>query len=149
MSGKSIKENNQYTIIQSDDDSELSFTWNHTKGLGIDDFQKGILELVNQCKTHKPIHAVFDARNLDQNSPAFGWVSGKQKFESQEEYMSWWTREVAPGYNNSGIATVAVATGNPNSPGELKELPPGVNFKMGYFNSLEDAKNWRPLTIKK
>jgi hypothetical protein len=86
---------------------------------------------------------MFDARNLDKNSPAFGWVSGQQKSESQEEYMSWRTREVAPGYNSAKIATIAVATGNPNSPGEIK-LPQEVGFKMGYFNSLEDARNWKP-----
>ncbi|SRR6266446_1755258 len=144
MSGKTIKEDDQYTVIQSGDGSELCLNWNHIDRLSINDFKKGITEFVNQCKTHKPIHAVIDARNLDKNSPAFGWVSGQQKFEGEEEYMSWWTREVAPGYNNSRIATVAVATGNPNSPGELNELPQGVNFKMGYFNSLEDARNWRP-----
>ncbi|MBI3524716.1 MAG: hypothetical protein HY066_09335 [Betaproteobacteria bacterium] len=144
MNGKTIKESDQYTVVKSGDGSELCFTWSHTEGLGLGDFKKGIIEFVNQCKTHRPIHAVFDARRLDKDSPAFGWVSGQQKFEGEEEYMSWWTREVAPGYNSSKIATLGIATGNPEAPGEIPKPPPGVDFKLGYFNSLEDVRNWSP-----
>lgn len=85
---------------------------------------------------------VIDATKLDQNSPAIGWISGRQKFENEEDYMPWWAREIIPKYNNSGIATLAVATGNPNASGELSEQPPGVRFRMGYFKQLGEAKKW-------
>lgn len=140
MRGKTIKENKQYTISQSG--SNLVFTWKQVTDLSIEDMAKGIIEFAGQCKNHQPDHALIDARLLNPKSPAIGWVSGQQRFDDQEAYMAWWTREIAPIYNDAGISRLAVATGNPNAPGELSENPPGVEFKMGYFNGLDDATNW-------
>jgi len=142
MSTKTIETNSQYTISQSGDNSELSLNWAHVEGLSISDFKQGIAKFSVQCETNKPSRAVIDARSVDHQSPAFAWLSGQEKFEDQEEYMSWWMREVVPNYNDAKITSLAVATGNPQAPGELNEVAPEIHFKMGYFNSLEDARNW-------
>ena len=142
MSGKTIEENSQYKINQSVDNSELSFNWDHVEGLSINDFKKGIAQFATQCEANKPNRAVIDARNLDQHSPAIAWLSGQEKFADEEDYMPWWIREVVPNYNDAKITSLAVATGNPQAPGELKEMAPEVGFKVGYFNSLDDARNW-------
>ena len=140
MSEKTLKEHEQYHISQSGQD--LLFTWKFVAGLSIEDMAKGIVDFANYCNTHKPKRALIDARQLDPICPALGWVSGQQSFPDQEEYMHWWQREVLPLYNSAGIVSLAVATGNPNAPGAIAENPPGVNFKMGYFNELDDASHW-------
>ncbi len=53
-------------------------------------------------------------------------------------------REIVPVYHEAGIASLAVATGDPNAPGELADIPPGVNFRMGYFPDLASAMRWKP-----
>ncbi len=135
---KTIEDNGQYTISQSG--SDLVFTWKYVAGLSIKDMASGIKSFATHCKSLKPHRAVIDARQLDPKSPGLGWVSGQQKFEEQEEYKPWWLREIIPLYNEAGISSLAVATGNPQAPGETET--PGAKFKMGYLNSLDDAMNF-------
>jgi len=53
-------------------------------------------------------------------------------------------REIVQVYNDAGVVSLAVATGNPQAPGELPQVPPGDEFKIGYFNGLDDATGWKP-----
>jgi len=130
----------QYDISQSGTD--LLFTWKHIEGLSVDDMANGITEFANQCKAIKPGRAVIDARQLDPNCAALAWVSGQKIDENQGEYNAWWLREIVPLYNAAGISGLAVATGNSQAPGELPQVPAGVEFNMGYFNGFDDAMIW-------
>lgn len=132
-----IEENAQYSIQEAGE--SLVFTWHHVSGLSIADMADGVRAFAELCERHRPGIAVIDARALDQSSPGFLWVSGQKEFEGQEAYMAWWGREILPVYNRAGVAALAVATGNPEAPGALPESPPGANFRMGYFNGLEQA----------
>lgn len=142
MDTKTISEHAHYRIIQSNDGAELFFDWKNIPGISIADFKSGVAEFARQCEVHKPKSAVIDATKLDQSSPAVAWVTGRQKFANEEDYMPWWVRDIIPKYNNAGIGTLAVATGNPNASGEVSEQPPGFNFRMGYFKDLGGAKQW-------
>ena len=144
QNGKLLDENDAYSFVLSEDKQVLLFNWKHVKGLSVQIFQKGISEFAGQCKTHKPAHAVIDASALDQGSPAVAWLRSQSTDTDAEEYMTWWAREIVPVYHDAGISSVAVATGDPNAPGELSSLPPEVNFKMGYFPDLESSLGWQP-----
>jgi len=48
---------------------------------------------------------------------------------------------IVPLYHNAGLVRLGVATGDPDSPGEVPS-PPDVTFKMGYFHDSEAAANW-------
>ncbi|WP_282605404.1 hypothetical protein [Pelagibius sp. Alg239-R121] len=142
--GKLLKDNSNYSFVQSEDKKLLLFNWKHVAGLSIQVFQRGISKFAEQCKRHKPTHAVIDARALDQGSPAVAWLRSQDVETTLEDYMTWWTREVLPVYQDAGISSLAVATGDPNAPGELTSLPPEVRFKMGYFPDLETSLDWKP-----
>ena len=139
MSENIIRESEQYTISQAG--SDLIFTWKYIAGLSIKDMANGIQDFAMLCRSHKPRRAIIDARQLDQNSPGLKWVGGKQP-DDQEAYTPWWLREVVPFYNEAGISSLAVATGNSQAPGEIPETHPEVKFKMGYFHSLDDVFNY-------
>ncbi|MGI9450173.1 MAG: hypothetical protein ACR2QH_06000 [Geminicoccaceae bacterium] len=141
--GQSIEENAHYSITSDDENGTLVFSWKPVAGLGIRDMQDGIATFAGQCKLRKPAQAVIDARKLDPDSPARAWVSSQKTFPGQEDYGPWWSREIVPVYNDAGIASLAVATGDPNAPGEIASAPPGVTFKMGFFPNLDAAMRWR------
>lgn len=142
--GRKIFENNQYSFVLSEDQQALLFDWKHVKGLSAQDFRKGIADFAGQCKKHKPARAVIDATQLDQTSPAVAWLRAKNADTNEEAYGQWWAREIVPVYHAAGVSSLAVATGDPNAPGELTNLPPEVHFKVGYFPDLETALQWRP-----
>lgn len=139
---KVVEDIEQYSVVLAEDKKTLLLNWKRVTGLSIEDFRMGVVRFADQCKTHKPIRAVIDARKLDPGEDPVAWVSGQKKFTNEEEYAQWWTREIVPIYHEAGIASLSVATGNPNAPGELAEVPPGVNFKIGYFDDLESAMQW-------
>ena len=86
---------------------------------------------------------MIDARNLEPDCEAIGWVSGQLRLEGEEEYGAWWSREIVPLYNDATISSLAVATGSPDAPGELADNPPGAKFRMGYFHDLDAAMHWK------
>lgn len=135
-----IVETALYSIIQSG--TSLLFTWKQAEYFSVDAMARGISEFANHCKDIRPKNAVIDARLVDPQSPALGWVSGQQKVDGQEDYNTWWMREIVPLYHDAKIESLGVATGNPQAPGELMETLEGVNFKIGYFDGLDDASNW-------
>ena len=126
---KIVEDVAQYRTVLTEDEKALVLSWKHVAELSIEDFRMGVIRFASQCKTHKPARAVIDARKLDPAGDSLAWVSGQKKFTNEEEYAPWWTREIVPIYHEAGIASLAVATGNPNAPGELAEIPPGVNSK--------------------
>lgn len=141
--GQLIEENDHYSITLDEENEALVFSWKHVAALSIQDMQNGIAEFAGQCRTQRPAHAVIDARKLDADSPARAWVSSQKTFPGQEEYGPWWVREIVPVYCDASIASLAVATGDPNAPGEITGVPPGVTFKMGFFPDLDAAMRWQ------
>ena len=141
--GTTIEENEQYKFVLAENKATLIFSWNHIEGLSAESFRAGIAGFAAQCKAHKPQRAVIDAAALDQGSPAVAWLRGQDADTGKEDYMTWWAREIRPLLNEAGIGSLAVGTGDPNAPGELPEVPPGVNFKIGYFPTLESAMQWK------
>ena len=142
--GDLVEQTAQYAFIAIEDGTGLLFDWKHVQGLGIADFQRGIAAFAAQCRARRPAHPVIDASRLDQGSPAVAWLRGQTDGSDEEPYAAWWMREIVPVYHTAGIASLAVATGDPNAPGELENLPPGVKFKVGYFPDLEAAMRWQP-----
>ncbi len=140
--GKIVEENEKYSFVLTADKTVLAFGWKHAAGLAVEDFQKGIAGFAAQCKTHKPARAVIDAAALDQGSPAVAWLRGQNPDTDREDYNTWWTRVVLPVLHEAGIVSLAVGTGDPNAPGELGQVPPGVNFKIGYFPDFDAAMAW-------
>lgn len=142
--GSMIVENSHYSFVLSEDKQALLFNWKRVEGLSVPDFRKGIAEFAGQCKKHKPTRAVIDATKLDQGSPAVAWLRAQNADTGEEAYVKWWAREIVPVYHDAGISGLAVATGDPNAPGELANIPPGVKFKVGYFPDLETTLQWKP-----
>ncbi|MGH1541196.1 MAG: hypothetical protein ACRBHB_12290 [Arenicella sp.] len=140
---KVLENNDYYTFYLTEDDAVLVFDWKPIKGLSINSFQSAIAEFAAQCEQHKPTRAVIDAAALDQQSPAVAWLRGQNNEEGEPEYLSWWMSNIVPHYNNAGILSLAVGTGDPNAPGELPEAGPEVNFKMGYFQDFATAIQWQ------
>jgi len=130
-----------YTVELSADGSTAVFTWKAIEGLTCDDGRRGIEAFAHRCKDRRPTLAVIDARKLDPEGEVLGWVSGQATPPGEEEYATWWSREIAPVYHDAGVAGLAVATGNPEAPGEIP-TPPDVHFKIGYFYELDDALAW-------
>ena len=141
--GNRLVENEAYGFVLSEDQRVLLFIWKRVEGLSIELFKRGISEFAELCRNHRPSNAVIDAGALDQESPAVAWLRSSG-VESTEGYMDWWAREIVPLYNHAGIASLAVATGDPNAPGMLPNLPPEVRFKVGYFPDLETSLAWQP-----
>jgi len=139
--GTVLDNGDQYRIVLASDEKTVLFDWKNVEGIGVQEFGKGIAAFAGQCRTHRPTRAVIDARKLDRNSDALSWVSGQATPPGEEKYETWWAREIVPVYHEAGIAGLAVATGDPDAPGEV-DTPPGVKFKMGYFAGLEDALDW-------
>ena len=141
--GTVLADHNQYRIVLAPDQNALLFEWKRVEGMGLQDFRSGVAEFAGLCKTRQPTRALIDARQLDPSGTALAWVSGRETPAGEEEYMTWWSREIVPVYHEAGISSLAVATGDPNAPGELPHLPSGGNFKMGYFSDLESALGWQ------
>ncbi len=135
-----FKDHDQYTFARLAENA-LLFTWKHVPGIGLEDFRNGIVAFADECKTERPGRAVVDARQLDPNSAAMGWVSGQVTPPNEEEYNTWWGHTIAPVYAAAGVAGLGTATGDPNSPGEV-ELPVEVGFKVGYFADVESVIAW-------
>jgi len=143
MNEKIIEENSQYTFLFNKEEMVFMFRWKFVDGLDVDYFEKGITAFALLCKEYKPRYAVIDASELDQNSPAVAWLHGRISNTQEEDYMTWWLREIVPIYHDSGIVSLAVGTGDPNAPGELSNSPPEVKFKIGYFQKFESALQWK------
>ena len=140
-----IDENSHYSFVLSEDKQTLLFSWKPIAGLSAQDFRRVIAAFADQCKKYRPTHAVIDATALDQTSPAVAWLRAQNIDAEEEAYAKWWAREIVPVYHDAGISSLAVATGDPNAPGELANLPPGVNFKIGYFPDVETTLQWKPV----
>jgi hypothetical protein len=140
---KIVQDNKLCRFILADDEKVLLLDWKHVTGLSLVDFKNCVAEFASNCKRYKPVRVVIDARELDPNGDVIGWVSGQKRIEGEEEYNSWWIREIVPFYHEAGISVLSVATGNPNAPGELPNVPKGVNFRIGYFTDLETAMQWK------
>ena len=138
-----LEDNDRYRIVLASDQSYLLLDWKQRAGLGLEDFRKGVAEFAGRCKTHRPTRALIDASQLDPSGTAVGWVSGRETPSGEEEYLTWWVREIVPVYHDAGISSLAVAIGDPNAPGALSDLPPGVSFRIGYFPDLGSAKEWQ------
>ena len=142
--GKIVQDNELNRVTLTEDKQALLFVWKHVSGLTLLDFKDGIAQFAaGLCKTYKPARAIFDARLLDSSGDPFAWVTGQKKFEGEEEYNTWWMREIVPIYNEAGISSLSVATGDPNAPGELKNMSEQVHFKVGYFEGIETAMEWK------
>ena len=139
---KVLEEHDRYRIVLDPDQSALLLDWKRENDLGLKDFRSGVAEFAFQCKTHTPARALIDASRLNPNGTSVGWVSGRETPSGEEEYGTWWVREIVPVYNDAGITGLAVVIGDPNAPGELPDLPPEVNFRMGYFSTVEAAAEW-------
>ena len=139
--GTVLEDGDQYRIVLASDKKTVRFDWKYVEGIGVQDFGRGIATFAAQCRTHKPTRAVIDARKLDPKSDALSWVSGQATPPGEEKYETWWARDIVPVYHEAGIAGLGVATGDPNSPGEV-DTPPGVNFKIGYFVDIEEVLAW-------
>jgi len=139
---KAIQDNDFFVIKLNESISALKLLWKKNDKLDINTFKKGIVEFANSNKVHKPQKAIIDAHNLDPQGDPFGWVSGQKEIEGVEEYNSWWGREIAPILNESQILGLAVATGDPNAPGEIP-APEGVNFKIAYFTDFNQLLAWK------
>lgn len=140
--GAVLADHAQYRIVRSLDEGSLLFDWKAAPGLSAADFAAGIAAFAKQCEAEKPKRAVIDARQLDQGSGAMRWLRG-QSDTHPEPYAPWWLREIVPLYHAAGIASLTVATGDPNAPGAI-EVPDGVTFAVGYFTDLETAMTWAP-----
>jgi len=139
-----IEDTNKCRFSQSLDAQMLLLEWKTVPGLLVEDFADGISQLAEHCQDHKPSHVVIDARKLDQDSAAVAWLRGEGSDANGDSYQTWWMRDIVPAYNTAGIISLAVATGDPNAPGELPEIPPGVDFRIGYYHDLASAVDWRP-----
>lgn len=139
--GNVIKEHEQYSISLSGDGTTMLFNWNQIPGLTAQNFADGITEFATQCATHQPSRAVIDARRLDQESQAVKWLRGQTQVDGVDAYDPWWVQTIVPLYHDAGITSLAVATGDPDSPGEIP-APPKVNFQIGYFADVDSASTW-------
>ncbi len=128
----------QYSIHPVPGADALRLDWNAVPGLSAPDFARGIVAFADACGTHRPRLAVIDARGLDPDSPAVAWLRGQARIEGLDAYDPWWSAEVVPRYHAAGIASLAVATGDPAAPGALPARE-GVRFAIGYFPDVEAA----------
>jgi hypothetical protein len=140
---RTIADTPNYTLSFTEDGDAIVLKWKHVAGLSAGDFRAGIDRFAHQCRARRATRAVIDAAQLDQSSPAIGWLRGQDVQGEREDYISWWVREIVPLYNDAGIASLTVGTGDPGAPGELNELPPSVRFRVAYLPDLESALNWR------
>jgi hypothetical protein len=141
VNGNAIKEHDHYTISISGDGKTMLFTWKQIPGLSAESFADGITDFATQCATHQPSRAVIDARQLDQESQAVNWLRGRTQVDGLDAYDAWWVKSIVPLYHDARIASLTVATGDPEAPGEIP-TPPGVNFRMGYFFDVDAASSW-------
>lgn len=138
---KTVEEQDHYRISTSADGETILFAWKDSPGLSAREFADGITVYATHCTTHDAVHGVIDARALDPDSQAMAWLRGKTEVEDLDPYDTWWAQTIVPLYHDAGLVRLGVAAGQPDSPGEVPS-PPGVNFKMGYFNDTESASNW-------
>ena len=142
--GNLVEDNKQYSFVLDDSVKTLLFDWKFVEGLSAADFRAGIVRFADLCKVHRPLHAVINAVELDQESPAVEWLRSQDSTAGETDYITWWALQIVPVYNDAGIKSLAVATGDPEAPGELSNLPKDVQFKVGYFPDLETSIGWRP-----
>ncbi len=138
---ETLEDHDHYRISTSADSETILFEWKHAPGLSAGDFAAGITNYATHCTTHQAAHGVIDARALDPDSQAMAWLRGKTDVEGLDPYDTWWAQTILPLYHKAGLVRLGVATGDPNSPGEVPSAPE-VNFKMGYFHDTESASSW-------
>jgi len=136
-----IENHPQFTISSAE--TEVLLDWKSTSGLSATDFAEGIAKFATHCTIAKPARAVIDARKLDQSSEAVSWLRAQRAVDGLDSYESWWAAEIVPLYNRAEIASLTVATGDPNAPGEIP-APEGAGFAIGYFGDLDTARTWTP-----
>lgn len=134
--GETTNNHEHYNIFYNIEEKMVFFEWKQIPDLSIEDFKQGIIHFAKNCKTVQPKKIVFDARMLNPDGAPFGWVTGQKNFEGQEDYNSWWFRDIVPIYHQSKVEKLYVATGDPNAPGIIDPIP-GVNFEIGYFADLD------------
>lgn len=130
-----------YTFEMVPDQDALLFSWKPVAGLKAALFRTAISEFAHLCLKHRPVRGVIDAQQLDQDSSAFAWLRGSTEDEV-EPYDEWWEREIFPLYIQAGLEKLAVATGDPNAPGEVPVPPNDAALRMGYFHQLKHAYAW-------
>lgn len=136
-----IDDHDQYTIARVGD--AVLLAWKETPGLSADDFASGITRFATHCEQGKPTRAVIDARRLDQTSQATSWLRNQETVDGLDPYQTWWEREIDPRYNAAGIDSMAVATGDPNAPGQIPS-PTSAHFAVAYLSDLDAARTWQP-----
>lgn len=138
---RAITEHDNYSISLSEEGTTMLFSWKRTPGLSAQAFADGITDFATQCVAHHPSRAVIDARQLDPDSEGVGWLRGRAEIDDLDAYEPWWVEMIVPRYHDASITSLAVATGDPNAPGEV-QTSEAVDFRMGYFNDVESASAW-------
>ncbi len=139
--GRAITEHDHYSNSLSEDGIAMLLSWNRSPGLSAQAFADGIIDFATQCVAHHPSRAVIDARQLDPDSEGVAWLRGKSEVDGLAAYEPWWAETIVPLYHDAGISSLAVATGDPNAPGEVSTAPE-IKFLMGYFDDVEAASTW-------
>jgi hypothetical protein len=132
-----------YTIEYYSGPRMLVHNWRAEAGEDIPKFKKGVATFAAQCVELTAKHAAFDASQLDPSGIVVQWISGQHTPEGEEPYGPWWMREIVSVYNEVGLKSLAIASGDPNASGEQPQSPPGCEFAMGIFTDMESARNWR------
>ena len=111
-----LEDRERYRITRSGDD--LVLEWKQKSGLALDEFRAGVAEFAALCIRHRSDRALIDAGRLHPDGTTVGWVSGRRTPRGEEEYLTWWLREIVPRYYEAGISSLAVAIGDPDASGE-------------------------------
>jgi hypothetical protein len=133
-----LDETDQYRIVSIDGDTPtVLLDWKRVEGqLSVHDDRRAVRRFAELCMARKPDLAVIDVHLLEDQE--------ERGNHDHEPFEPWWLREIAPAYHDAGIAGLAIVIGDPNAPGETDDLPPGMEFKRGYFGDLAAALAWRP-----
>ena len=130
-----------YYFEKTENNDTLLFSWKPNVTVDVAQFRMAISEFAQLCLKHRPQRGVIDAQQLDQTGTGFAWLRGSKEGQP-DSYDEWWAREILPVYVQAGLAKLAVATGDPNAPGEVPIPDTSGAFRMGYFFGLDDAHAW-------
>lgn len=132
-----LDETDQYRIVEIDGGAPtMLLDWKRIEGqLSVENERHGLRRFAELCSTRKPHRAVIDVHRLEDQEEAAD--------HDHEDFGAWWLREIVPAYHDAGIAGLAIVIGDPHAPGETDDLPPGVQFKRGYFSDLQAAISWK------
>lgn len=132
-----LDETDQYRIVKIDGGAlTMLLDWKRIEGqLSVEDDRRTVQRFAELCSAHKPHRAVIDVHRLEDQEEATD--------HDHEDFGPWWTREIVPAYHEAGVAGLAIVIGDPTAPGETDDLPPGVQFKRGYFSDLQAALSWQ------